>query len=80
MHSPMCAARSRYVPAMSFVHAYVALGDEPRARMWLERAYQDQEAPLVMIEADPTYDAIRERPWFRALVGRLGLTDIDKPK
>jgi hypothetical protein len=62
-----------YVPAATFVNAYLGLGDNEQALAWLERAYQEQSNILQMIKVFPFFDPLREDPRFVDLVHRVGL-------
>ena len=66
-------SKRRYVPATSFSQACVGVGDHDRAVEWLERAYQDREAPLVWLDIMPGWDLLRPDPRFQDLVRRVGL-------
>ncbi len=66
-----------YVPASSFVNAYLGLGDNEQALAWLERAYQEQSNLLQLIKVHPYFDPLRGDPRFVDLVHRVGL---DQPR
>lgn len=68
------AARGEYVPAMSFLRAYVRLGDREQAFAWLERAYEERNRLIFEINTDPAFDSLRSDPRFAEFVRRLGLT------
>jgi TolB-like protein/DNA-binding winged helix-turn-helix (wHTH) protein/Tfp pilus assembly protein PilF len=50
---------------------YVGLGDTDQAMHWLEKAYQAQFEPIMLVR--PQFDPLRTDPRFQALMGRLGL-------
>jgi TolB-like protein/DNA-binding winged helix-turn-helix (wHTH) protein/Flp pilus assembly protein TadD len=50
---------------------YVGLGDTGQAMRWLEKAYQAQFEPIMLVR--PQFDPLRTDPRFQALMGRLGL-------
>ena len=53
--------------------AYAALGDKPRALFWLERAYQERDGWVTFANIDPSMDALRDEPRFRAILVKMGL-------
>jgi TolB-like protein/Tfp pilus assembly protein PilF len=62
-----------YVPAGAFVNAYLGLGENEEAFVWLERAYKEQSNILQFVKVHPFFDAIRGDPRFVDLVRRVGL-------
>jgi TolB-like protein/Tfp pilus assembly protein PilF len=65
--------RTGYVPAASFVNAYLGLGDNDQAFVWLDQAYKEQSNILQFLKVHPFFDPIRTDPRFRDLVHRAGL-------
>ena len=64
---------SSYVPAAAFVNAYLGLGDNDQAFVWLERAYKEQSNILQFVKVHPYFDPIRSDPRFQNLLRRTGL-------
>jgi TolB-like protein/DNA-binding winged helix-turn-helix (wHTH) protein/Tfp pilus assembly protein PilF len=64
----------RAVDSLCFTVAYVGLGNNDMALLWLEKAYQEHSNSLTAIKVDPTYDPLRSAPRFQELVRRVGLT------
>lgn len=62
-----------YVPAAVFVNAYLGLGDNEQAFVWLERACKEQSNILQFVKVHPYFDPIRGDPRFADLVRRVGL-------
>jgi TolB-like protein/DNA-binding winged helix-turn-helix (wHTH) protein/Flp pilus assembly protein TadD len=62
-----------YVPAGAFVNAYLGLGDNDQAFVWLEQAYKEQSNILQFVKVHPYFDPIRSDPRFAELVRRVGL-------
>lgn len=62
-----------YVPAASFVIAYIGLSDYEPAFAWLEQAYQEHSAIMQFLKVHPLFDPIRNDPRFVHLVSRVGL-------
>jgi len=65
--------KAGYVPAGAFVNAYLGLGDNEQAFVWLEQAYKEQSNILQFLKVHPYFDPIRGDPRFRDLVRRTGL-------
>jgi serine/threonine-protein kinase len=55
--------------------AYTVLGDHDTALARLEQAYEDRGAWMVWLGVEPALDPLRGHPRFRALLGRMGLSD-----
>ena len=62
-----------YVPAAAFVNAYLGLGDNEQAFVWLEQAYKEQSNILQWLKIHPYFDPIRSDPRFEDLLHRVGL-------
>jgi pentatricopeptide repeat protein len=62
-----------YVPAAAFVNAYLGLGDNEEAFVWLERGYKEQSMILQFLKVHPFFDPLRSDPRFVDLVHRVGL-------
>lgn len=65
--------QNSYVPAGAFVNAYLGLGDNEQAFVWLERAYQEQSNILQFLKVHPHFDPLRDDPRFKDLLRRVGL-------
>jgi len=64
-----------YVPTAAFVNAYLGLGDNERAMVWLERAYDEQSTIMQYIKIHPFFDPLRGDARFADLVRRVGLDE-----
>jgi hypothetical protein len=62
-----------YVPAGSFVIAYMGLSEYEQAFVWLEQAYREHSAIMQFLRVHPLFDPIRNDPRFTDLVRRVGL-------
>lgn len=62
-----------YVPDGAFVNAYLGLGENEQAFVWLERAYTEQSNILQFLKVHPYFDPLRGDPRFADLVRRVGL-------
>jgi len=65
--------KQRYIPAIYIGILCAALRDYDRAFKWLERAFEERADGLVLLNADPMVDGMRQEPRFQSLVQRLGL-------
>ena len=64
---------SGYVPAAAFVNAYLGLGDNEQAFVWIESAVKEKSNILQFVKTHPYFDPIRSDPRFADLVKRIGL-------
>jgi TolB-like protein/DNA-binding winged helix-turn-helix (wHTH) protein/Tfp pilus assembly protein PilF len=62
-----------YIPAAAFVNAYLGLGNNEQAFIWLEQAYKEQSNILQFVKVFPYFDPIRGDARFADLVRRVGL-------
>jgi TolB-like protein/Tfp pilus assembly protein PilF len=62
-----------YVPAGSFVIAYIGLSDYEQAFASLNQAYEEHSAIMQFLKVHPLFDPIRNDPRFADLVRRVGL-------
>jgi tetratricopeptide (TPR) repeat protein len=62
-----------YVPAGAFVNAYLGLGENDEAFVWLEQAYKEQSNILQWLKVHPYFDPLRDDPRFKDLIRRVGL-------
>ena len=65
--------KAGYVPAGAFVNAYLGLGDNEQAFVWLEQAFQEQSNILQFLKVHPFFDPVRADPRFADLLRRVGL-------
>ena len=65
--------KTGYVPAGAFVIAYLGLGDNEQAFVWLEEAYKEQSNILQFLKVHPHFDPLRADTRFEDLVRRVGL-------
>jgi hypothetical protein len=54
---------------------YVGLGDNDRAMIWLNKAYQARFNPSILMR--PGFDPLRADPQFQDLLRRIGLPTRD---
>jgi TolB-like protein/Tfp pilus assembly protein PilF len=65
--------KAGYAPAGAMVNAYLGLGENEQAFVWLEQAYTEQSNMLQFVKVHPYFDPIRNDPRFADLVRRVGL-------
>jgi pentatricopeptide repeat protein len=66
-----------YVSAAPFVNAYLGLGDNEQAFVWLEKGYKEESNLLQLLKVNPYFDPLRGDPRFTNLLQRVGL---EKPR
>ena len=62
-----------YYPAFPIAAIEVGLGNHESALDWLERAAEERNLGFYMPSVDPSFDALRSHPRFRALLTKAGL-------
>jgi tetratricopeptide (TPR) repeat protein len=62
-----------YAPPFPFAIGHAKLGDAGGAARWLERARQEHDLVLLLVEVHPAFDAVRDDPRVRAVVRAAGL-------
>jgi hypothetical protein len=50
---------------------HVGLGEKDQALQWLNKAYEDRSAYMVILNVDPWMDPLRSDPRFQALLRRM---------
>jgi adenylate cyclase len=61
------------VDATIIAPAYIGMGNNDQAILWLEKAYAQHSNGLTALKVDPAYDPLRDNPHFRTLLRRVGL-------
>jgi TolB-like protein/DNA-binding winged helix-turn-helix (wHTH) protein/Tfp pilus assembly protein PilF len=61
------------VDPMVIVPAYIGMGKNDQAIVWMEKAYTQRSHGLTGLRADPAYDPLRADPGFQSLLQRVGL-------
>jgi len=64
-------AKREYYPPTWLARAYTALGDKDRALTLLETAYDERDGWLTTANVDPSFDALRGEPRFRAILAKI---------
>jgi tetratricopeptide (TPR) repeat protein len=68
-----------YYPAFPIAVIEVGLGNHEAALTWLERAADERNLGFYLPSVDPSFDAIRSHPRFRAVLKRANLATPDRP-
>jgi serine/threonine-protein kinase len=66
-------SKRRYVPPTLFAFVYTGLGEKDRAFEWLDRAFDERDSVLVLLNAEPMFGPLRSDPRFVQLARRIGL-------
>jgi TolB-like protein/DNA-binding winged helix-turn-helix (wHTH) protein len=61
------------VQAVFIAGLYSRLGDTNQALDWLERAYEERDMSLILLNVDPSWKPLRSEPRFRDLLRRMRL-------
>ncbi len=69
-------SKERYVPAGSFALIHIGLGNKDQAFEWLEKAYENREYMVPLLNVSPAYDSLRSDPRFDDLLRRVGLEGV----
>jgi tetratricopeptide (TPR) repeat protein len=64
-------SENEFVWHASIFFIYAALNNKDAAFEWIEKTYEEREAWLVLLQAEPMYDNIRSDPRFQDLVERM---------
>lgn len=64
-------AKREYFSRTWLARAYAALGDKDRALTWIETAYEERDKWLIYANVDPSFDALRDEPRFRAILAKI---------
>lgn len=60
-------------PSYVVAAIYAALGENNKAFLWLDRAFQERDSTLAYARVHPDLDALRSDPRFQELLQRMGL-------
>ena len=67
-------AKREHVAPNWMAAAYLGLGDKDRALTWLEKAYEDRDENMTLLNVDPAFDSLHADPRFTVLLRRIGLS------
>jgi serine/threonine protein kinase/tetratricopeptide (TPR) repeat protein len=66
------SSKKSFVPSTEIARVYTGLGDKEQAFTWLDKAFSENDAKLVYLKVDPTFDPLRSDPRFTALLRKIG--------
>jgi len=69
-------AEHQHVPALRIARLYAHAKAKDEALTWLERAYEQHEAPLVHLQVAWDWDCLREQPRFQALLRQVNFPAV----
>ncbi len=58
---------------LDIANVYAALDDKDLALQWLERAYNERNTSLALVNVDPDWESFRSEPRFTNLLKKMGL-------
>ena len=64
-------SKHRYVRAVQFAWLFAALGENDQAFSYLQKAYEDREFELSLLQIEPRFDPLRSDPRFQDLLRRM---------
>ena len=64
-------SKQQYVTSYVVARIYAAVGETDEALRWLETAYQERAAWMVILKVDPRFDHMRSDPRFLELMRRM---------
>ncbi len=66
-------SKQNFMPPISIARVYVGLGEKEEAFFWLEKGYSQNDARLIYLKIDPTFDPLRSDPRYTQLLRKIGL-------
>ncbi len=66
-------SKTNYVPSSFIAILHLGLGERDKTFEFLERAYQEHDARLLWMLADPSFEPLRSDPRFKDLRRRMKL-------
>ncbi len=72
-------SKGEYVTAEATALVYLGLGERDRAFEWLNRAVDERDWSLYLLNVEPLFDRVRSDPRFAELVRRVGLPAAPSP-
>jgi tetratricopeptide (TPR) repeat protein len=67
-------ARQHYVSPFAFIMIHIGLGEKDQAFEWLDKACQERDFDLCMLNVDPNLDSLRGDPRLKKVVEQVGLS------
>ena len=69
------ASPGKYVPSFDIAATHAALGESDQMLKWLNRACNERNMKVFILNQDPRFDACRGSSEFKKVVERMGLTE-----
>jgi len=66
-------SRQHYIPLHNIALVYNGLGEQSEALFWLEKACDERDVLVALLQVDPKWDSLRSNPRFVAILKRIGL-------
>ena len=66
-------SRQHYIPLHNIALVYNGLGEQSEALFWLEKACDERDVLVSLLQVDPKWDSLRSNPRFVAILKRIGL-------
>ena len=66
-------SRHEYVPSYPVARIYMALGEPEEALRWLETAYTEHSAMMMLVKVDPRFGELHPDRRFRDILRRMKL-------
>ena len=70
----LARSQAQYVPAVTLVGIYGALGEIDSAFEWLERAHEQRSRSMAWIRVAHEFDPLRDDPRFASMLKRMDLS------
>ena len=64
------------MPALQIAIVYAQKGDDDRAFSWLERAYEQRDAGMIELKADPELEPLRNDIRFQSSAQKGGVSRL----
>jgi TolB-like protein/Tfp pilus assembly protein PilF len=65
----------QYVSAYPVARTYMALGEKEEALRWLETAYAEHSAMMMLVKVDPRFSELHSDPRFQDILRRMNVQD-----
>jgi serine/threonine-protein kinase len=66
-------SKKRYVSPFQKAYVYLGLGKKDTALDWLEKACEERDGNMPLLNVDQAFDPLRNEPRFQALLKKVGL-------
>ncbi len=73
----LARAQKEYVSPFAIARQYAYLGDRANTLKFLEQSFREHYPWLILVQAEPDFDFVRNEPRYQAVVKNMGLTLVD---